>query len=503
MGGLGDATKSIKAKPRPSLLQAGRNDTIPCVAITPRKDLYRKLLSVDELLHQPEIATLVEREGHAAVTDAARQVLEALRQEIASGSLDASGVDLAIGGVAGAVEQRLRQSLAPSLRPVINATGVILHTNLGRAPLAAAALDRIREVGGLYSNLEFDIASGERGKRDVHVERLTARLLNQEGLSGISTVVVNNNAAAVLLSLNTLAEGGEVIVSRGELVEIGGSFRIPDVMAKSGAVLREVGTTNRTRLADYEKAINERTRLLLRVHRSNFQIVGFTEQPALEDLVALARKHKLRILEDLGSGAMIELGSVGVSGEPNVWDSLRAGVDVVTYSGDKLLGGPQAGLISGQNETVARIRANPLFRALRVDKLTYAALEATLLAYVRQDHNAIPAVRMMRLTAEEIGRRAQALADELRAKAPKLEVEVIEGASVIGGGAAPGATLPTVLLAITCEGLSADELAARLRGHQPPIVARVEQGRVLLDLRTVFPEQDAVIADALIDCGQS
>ena len=501
MGGLGDATKSIKAKPRPSLLQAARNDTIPCVATTPRKDLYRKLLSVDELLHQPEIATLVEREGHAAVTDAARQVLEALRQEIASGSLDASGVDLAIGGLAAAVEQRLRQSLAPSLRPVINATGVILHTNLGRAPLAAAALDRIREVGGVYSNLEFDIASGERGKRDVHVECLTARLLNQEGLTGISTIIVNNNAAAVLLSLNTLAEGGEVIVSRGELVEIGGSFRIPDVMAKSGAVLREVGTTNRTRLADYEKAINERTRLLLRVHRSNFQIVGFTEQPALEDLVALARKHKLRILEDLGSGAMIELRSVGVSSEPSVWESLRAGVDVVTYSGDKLLGGPQAGLISGQRETIARIRSNPLFRALRVDKLTYAALEATLLAYVRQDHNAIPAVRMMRLSPEEIGRRAQALAEKLRTNARKIEVEVVDGVSVIGGGAAPGATLPTTLLALTCEGLSADELAARLRAHQPPIVARVEQGKVLLDLRTVFPEQDAVVAVALSQCG--
>jgi L-seryl-tRNA(Ser) seleniumtransferase len=466
-----------------------------------RKDLHRKLPSVDELLHRPEVAALVQREGHAAVTEAAREVLETLRKEIAAGNLDASAIELAVGGLPAAVERRLRQSLAPSLRPVINATGVILHTNLGRAPLAEAALERIREVAGVYSNLEFDIASGERGKRDVHVERLTARLLNQEGLSGISTVVVNNNAAAVLLSLNTLAEGGEVIVSRGELVEIGGSFRIPDVMAKSGAVLREVGTTNRTRLADYAKAINERTRLLLRVHRSNFQIVGFTEQPALEDLVALGRKHKLRILEDLGSGAMIELRSVGVSSEPSVWDSLRAGVDVVTYSGDKLLGGPQAGLISGRSETIARIRSNPLFRALRVDKLTYAALEATLLAYVRQDHNAIPAVRMMRLSPEEIGHRAQALAEKLRTNARKIEVEVVDGVSVIGGGAAPGATLPTVLLAITCEGLSADEFAARLRAHQPPIVARVEQRKVLLDLRTVFPEQDAIIATALSRCG--
>jgi len=477
-----------------------RNDTIPCVKTAPKKDLYRKLPAVDELLHQTEITALVEREGRAAVTEAAREVLETLRQEIASGSLDTSAVELAVGGVAEAVERRLRQSLAPSLRPVINATGVVLHTNLGRAPLAEATLERIREVAGVYSNLEFDIASGERGKRDVHVERLTALLLNQESLTGVSTMVVNNNAAAVLLSLNTLAEGGEVIVSRGELVEIGGSFRIPEVMAKSGAVLREVGTTNRTRLSDYEKAINERTCLLLRVHRSNFQIVGFTEQPALEDLVALAHKHKLRVLEDLGSGAMIELRSVGVTAEPSVWDSLRVGVDVVTYSGDKLLGGPQAGLISGQSETVARIRANPLFRALRVDKLTYAALEATLLAYVRRDHNAIPALRMMRLSAEEIGLRAQALADKLRAKAPRLEVEVIDGVSVIGGGAAPGATLPTILLALTCEGSSADELAARLRTHQPPVVARVDQGKVLLDLRTVFPEQDEIIADALSRC---
>ncbi len=443
------------------------------------------------------MAALVEKEGRPAVTEAARQVLESVRQEIATGGLDASGVKLAVGGLADAVEQRLRQSLGASLQPVINATGVILHTNLGRAPLAQAALERIREVAGIYNNLEFDIASGERGKRDVHVERLTSRLLNRDGLADIATVVVNNNAAAVLLSLNTLAEGGEVIVSRGELVEIGGSFRIPDVMSKSGATLREVGTTNRTRLSDYEKAINERTRLLLRVHRSNFQIVGFTEQPPLNELVALGHKHKLPVLEDLGSGAIFDLRAVGVSGEPTVWDSLRAGVEVVTYSGDKLLGGPQAGLISGRRDLVARIRANPLFRALRVDKLTYAALEATLLAYVRQDHVAIPALRMMRLTAQEIGERAEAIARELRVNAPRLRVETGEGVSVIGGGAAPGATLPTVLLAVTCERLSADELAARLRAHEPPIVARVEEGRVLLDLRTVFPEQDGIVARAL------
>jgi L-seryl-tRNA(Ser) seleniumtransferase len=295
--------------------------------------------------------------------------------------------------------------------------------------------------------------------------------------------------------LNTLADGREVIVSRGELVEIGGSFRIPDVMAKSGAILREVGTTNRTRVADYEQAINERTRLLLRVHRSNFEISGFTEQASTAELVALARKRGIPLMEDLGSGALFDLRAVGIGGELGVLDSLRAGVDVVTYSGDKLLGGPQAGLISGNRELIARMRSNSLFRALRVDKLTYAALEATLLAYVQHDHEAIPAVRMMRLTKEEIGQRAERLAARIAGR--KLKIEIVDGESLLGGGAAPSSVLPTRILAVTCEGLSADELAARLRGSEPAIVARVEEGRVLLDLRTVFPEQDAAVADAL------
>ena len=455
--------------------------------------LFRALPSVDELLRSPELAALIEREGHAAVTDAARAVLERLRAEIAAGRMDERALDLALGGLRDAIERQLRQALAYSLRPVINATGVVLHTNLGRAPVIQAALEHIRETAAVYSNLEFDLAAGERGKRDVHVQRLCSRLLGED----VATIVVNNNAAAVLLALNSLAEGGEVVVSRGELVEIGGSFRIPEVMAKSGAGLQEIGTTNRTRLADYERAINERTRLLLRVHRSNFEIVGFTEQPSLEELVALGRRRGIPVMEDLGSGALFDLRSVGIAGEPGVAGSLRAGVDVVTYSGDKLLGGPQAGLLSGRPELIARIRSNPLFRALRVDKLTYAALEVTLLAYIRQDHDAIPAVRMMRLTADEIGRRAEALACTLRERAHKLRVEVIAGESLIGGGAAPTASLPTRLLAVTCDGLSADELAHRLRQSEPPIIARVEEGRVMLDLRTVFPEQDAAVAETL------
>ena len=463
---------------------------------------------------------LTEREGHSAVAESIRVVLARLRQEIANGQLaggqlDEESLDLALGGLSAAVERQLRQSLSYSLLPLINATGVILHTNLGRAPLAAGALDHVRATASAYSNLEFDLSTGERGKRDVHVDRLFQKLLTADragdrveaGLgpasaecssAAISTIVVNNNAAAVLLALNSLAEGGEVIVSRGELVEIGGSFRIPDVMSKSSATLREVGTTNRTRVADYERAINDRTRLLLRVHRSNFEITGFTEQPGLDELVALARRRNLPLMEDLGSGALFDLRSVGINDEPGVLDRLRAGVDIVTYSGDKLLGGPQAGLISGRADLVARMRSNSLFRALRVDKLTYAALEATLLAYVKRDHDAVPVLRMMRLSKDEIARRAEKIVSSVASgQLKRLKLELLDGESVIGGGAAPSAVLPTRLMALTHVDLSADELSARLRASTPPVIARVEEGRILLDLRTVFPEQDANLATAL------
>jgi len=451
---------------------------------------------------------MIEREGHSAVAESIRVVLARLRQEIGNRQLDEKSLDLALGGLSAAVERQLRQSLSYSLRPLINATGVILHTNLGRAPLAAAALDHVRAAASGYSNLEFDVGTGERGKRDVHVDRLFQKLLTtdhveagrgpaaaEQRLAVISTIVVNNNAAGVLLALNSLAEAGEVIVSRGELVEIGGSFRIPDVMSKSNATLREVGTTNRTRVGDYESAINDRTRLLLRVHRSNFEITGFTEQPGLDDLVALARRRNLPLMEDLGSGALFDLRSVGINGEPSLHDSLRAGVDIVTYSGDKLLGGPQAGLISGRADLVARMRSNSLFRALRVDKLTYAALEATLLAYVKRDHDAVPVLRMMRLSKDDITRRAERIAANIAVG--RLKLELLDGESVIGGGAAPSAVLPTRLIALTHGDLSADELSARLRASTPPVIARVEEGRVLLDLRTVFPEQDPVLVKTL------
>ena len=474
-------------------------------------NLYRDLPSVDELLRLPEIASLIQEDGPAAAGDACRAVLARLRNEITTGYLDAEKLRLALTGVSVAVSNELRQGLAYSLKPVINATGVVLHTNLARAPIAASAIEHIRETAAVYSNLEFNLESGDRGKRDVHVDRLLRKLLCDESGearvsagagSPISTIVVNNNAAAVLLALNTLGEDGEVIVSRGELVEIGGSFRIPDVMAKSGAILREVGTTNRTRIADYERAINERTKLLLRVHRSNFEISGFIEQPGVSELVALAAKHKLPLMEDLGSGSLFDLHRLGINNEPTVFDSLRAGVHIVTYSGDKLLGGPQAGLVSGREDLIKKMRSNSLFRALRVDKLAYAALEATLLAYVKQDYDSVPVLRMMRLSKSEIAARAKNLIDRVSGNLDqrptgKVRFELIDGESLIGGGSAPSAFLPTTLIALTSENLSANDLAARLRAANPPVVARVDEGRVLLDLRTVFPEQDEVLRQAI------
>jgi len=457
-----------------------------------KAELFRRLPSVDELLRLESVRELAEREGLAAVTEAARAVVTRLREAIASGEFDEHRLELALGGVGEAVSREVDSALAYSLRAVINATGVVLHTNLGRAPLAETAVEHIRETATQFSNLEFDMQSGERGKRDAHVQRLFARLLGNAAET--STVVVNNCAAAVLIALNTLAEGGEVIVSRGELVEIGGSFRVPDVMAKSGGVLREVGTTNRTRIGDYEGAITEKTRLLLRVHRSNFAMVGFTEQPSLEELVALGRKRNIPVMEDLGNGAMFDLRMLGVAGESGVAESLRAGVDVITYSGDKLLGGPQAGMISGRAELVARIRANPLFRALRVDKLTYAALEATLLAYLRGRQDEIPALRMMRTSVEELRARAVAM---MKSVGGALRGEMVECESVIGGGTTPGAVLPSVALALTHAAHSADELQRALRNGEPAIIARVEDRRTLLDLRTIFPKQDEAVSAAL------
>jgi L-seryl-tRNA(Ser) seleniumtransferase len=463
--------------------------------------LFRHLPSVDEVLRLPAVMEMTRLDGNAAVADAARTVVARLRAEIAAGQLDERGINLAVSNISDAVAKQLRTVLDFSLRPVINATGVILHTNLGRSPLPASVIDHIREASTVYSNLEFNLETGDRGKRDVHVQSLFAKLFALDVDYDVQTIVVNNCAAAVMLALNSLAEGGEVIVSRGELVEIGGSFRVPEVMAKSQATLREVGTTNRTRISDYEQAINPKTKLLLRVHRSNFEIVGFTEQPSLAELAALGKKHNVPVMEDQGNGSLFDLRSVGITNESGVTESLRAGIDVITYSGDKLLGGPQAGMLSGRPEIIQKIRGNPMFRALRVDKLTYAALEATLLLYLRGQHDSVPILRMMRASVEEIGKRAQEFLGKLR-KLTQLQGVVLPGESVIGGGTTPGATLPTFLIALSCAGHSADECQDRLRHHQPPVITRVEDGRVLIDLRTVFPEQEAALLAAIQNISQ-
>ena len=452
---------------------------------------FRKIPSVDEFLKRPGLRGLEERVGRRLVVDTVRRVLEEVRDRLASGAASAFSPEMAEKEVVAAAEA----ALAFSLRPVINASGVIIHTNLGRAPLAEAALEHLVAAARGYSNLEFDLARGERGKRDTHTDHLFARLLGAE-----RTVVVNNNAAAVFLALNTLAEGGEVLVSRGELIEIGESFRIPDVCAKSGAILREVGTTNRTRLADYANAITEHTRVLLRVHPSNYRIVGFTERPGLKELVELARRHDLLVVEDLGSGCLVDLTRYGVRDEPLAVTSLETGVDVVTFSGDKLLGGPQAGIIAGKRAPLERIRRNPLFRALRVDKLTIAVLEATLGLYLRGLTQTLPVLRMVELSPEEIGARAVRLAQRI-SELPGYAVEIEDGESVIGGGSTPGQSLPTKLVAIRHTAHSAQKLEARLRQNSPPIVARVEADRLLLDLRTVFEDQDETLATAFAVIG--
>jgi L-seryl-tRNA(Ser) seleniumtransferase len=453
----------------------------------------REIPSVDEVLARPRLLALAEKAGRAVVTQSARAVLAELREQLRNNSSSTDALDPA--AIESRIANRVETLLAPSLIPVINATGVILHTNLGRAPLPAAAAAEIAKTATHYSNLEYDIESGERGKRDVHTA-LLAQLVGTE-----AAIVVNNNAAAVFVVLNTLAKGAEVIVSRGELIEIGDGFRIPDIMAESGAVLREVGTTNRTRIRDYERAVNERTRLLLRVHPSNFRITGFTERPSLDEIAALGRRLRVPVYEDLGSGCLADLSANGIN-EPVARASCDAGVSVVSFSGDKLLGGPQAGIIAGKRESIDRIRRNPLFRALRVDKLTIAALEITLNSYLRGALDEIPALRMIRMPAEEIAHRAEDLAAKLRSSLAdkRVIIETRPGFSVIGGGSTPDQQLPTHLISISSPQFSPATLESRLRkpASGPTVIARIEDDRVILDLRTVFPDEDAALASAIV-----
>jgi L-seryl-tRNA(Ser) seleniumtransferase len=464
---------------------------------------FRIIPSIEQLRQRVAVRALEADFGREAIVEALRTAAGSLRARLAeardeTGDSLPADADAASAAIEREARRLLQAGMQPSLRRAVNATGIVVHTNLGRAPLSAPAIGRISLLGGSYSNLEFDLEAGRRGSRDTHAEGLLQRLLAVE-----AAVVVNNNAAATLLMLAALAAGREVIVSRGELVEIGGGFRVPDVMAQSGARLREVGTTNRTRIGDYGDAIGADTALLLRVHRSNFRIEGFTGQPALEELVRLGRERGIPVAEDIGSGY---IGLVGekdaarldalLAGEPRVQSSFEAGLDVVCFSGDKLLGGPQAGIIAGRRDLVAKIRRHPLMRALRVDKLTYAALEATLGEYAAgRASRTVPVLQMILATPDAIRSRALLVAEAACRGA--LEAEVLPGQSAVGGGTTPGLELQTWVVALRHPTQSADWLDGWLRRQEMPIVGRIEKDRLVLDLRTALVDEDRVIAETL------
>ncbi len=424
------------------------------------------------------------------LTDAARDVLSSWRSAI----LSKGAIPPDIGSLAVEVRELVKKRMRSNLRPVINATGVVLHTNLGRAPLSDAACEAVLKIARGYCNLEMDLDTGNRGERYSHVEEILCRLTGAE-----AALVVNNNAGAVLLALHSLAQGKEVIVSRGELVEIGGSFRVPEIMAQSGAILREVGTTNRTHPRDYERAISPETALILKVHPSNFRVVGFTREVERRELVAIGQKHQLPVMEDLGSGVLVDLQEFGLDREPTVQETIQAGVDLVTVSGDKLLGGPQAGIILGKRELLQLMKEDPLLRALRVDKMTLAALEATLRAYLENNaKKTIPVLRMLSLKAEELYRRASELKEMLStALTQDCRIVLKEGSSRTGGGALPVTDLPTTLVALSHPKISPSTIAERLRQGNPPIVVRLQDDEVLIDPRTLFPGDEQLLIKAL------
>ncbi|MBI5034280.1 MAG: L-seryl-tRNA(Sec) selenium transferase [Chloroflexi bacterium] len=447
-----------------------------------KQDQLRQLPSVDSLMQDHTLRDLAQRYGHAVIVDACRATLDATRQEILNGA-DAPMPALLIDNV----RQRAERAVRPSLVPVINATGVIIHTNLGRAPLSDDTIAAMKTAAQGYSNLEYDLDAGERGSRHAHAESIIMRLTGAE-----AAVVVNNNAAAVMLILATFARGKQVIISRGQLVEIGGGFRVPEVMKQSGAALVEVGTTNRTYIADYARVISDETALLMRVHTSNFKMVGFTHEASLEELASLAHEKNLLCADDLGSGALIDTTTYGLAHEPMPQESLAAGADLVSISGDKLLGGPQAGIIIGKKNAIDALKKHPLTRALRVDKVTLAGLQATLLHYLKNEAiKKIPIWSMIAATREELDARAHKIVEQLADA--KIEASIVDTESTIGGGSLPGETLPSRAVAIAVA--SPDDFAARLRRTNPPIVARIEENRIILDPRTVLPaEQDALLS---------
>ena len=447
------------------------------------RSAYRNLPAVETLIQLLERRMNGESLPRDLLVDAARQELDAARQAIAGGAAAPPSEQLLA-----ATAARARNAAQPSLRPLINATGVIIQTNLGRAPLSDAALRAMREVGAGYSNLEYDLTAGERGSRYTHLAGLLCRLTGAQ-----AALAVNNNAAAIYLALSALALGREVIISRGQAVEIGGGFRIPDVLRQSGATLVEVGTTNRTYDRDYASAITERTALLMRIHTSNFRLTGFVHEASLADLVAVGSAHGVAVLDDLGSGTLLPTSPYGLAPEPTVQESLAAGADLVTFSGDKLLGGPQAGLIVGRADLVGQLRKHPLARVLRVDKTTLAGLEATLLAYLHSRATSeIPIWRMIAAAPADLRARAERIAAMLGDVAA-----VVSCQSAIGGGSLPGETLPSFAVALT--GASPDDLARRLRLGTPPVIGRIADGRLLLDMRTVLEEQEAALVDLVRD----
>ena len=461
-----------------------------------RKELLKGLPKIDEIIGLLEKKDIYRQASREMVREACRDVVQKLRDKIltaADRQLPALSSDTA--SAARSVEGIIAGLHRYKLRRLVNATGVILHTNLGRAPLCPEALDRILEVGRGYSNLEFDLEQGVRGLRYDHVSRLICMLTGAE-----DALIVNNNAAAVLLTLNTLAEHKEAIVSRGELIEIGGEFRIPDVMTKSNSILREVGTTNRTRLSDYEKAIGPDTGVILKVHTSNYRIVGFTEEAELVPLVALGKKHGIPVFDDLGSGCLIDLAAFGLQHEPTVREVLASGVDVVTFSGDKLLGGPQAGIIVGKKDIVAQIKKNPLNRALRIDKFTLAALEATLMHYLTPEE-APQTLRSLKALTEpqsDVKKRARKLIRKLiHAGIPDLTYELQDAKAAAGGGSLPTQDIPTAVVAVKSAKITASHMEIKLRQAALPIIVRVDEDAIMIDLRTVSEEEFGFVVDAL------
>lgn len=455
----------------------------------PATSLLRKLPSVDRLLRLAGMADLVEYYSLPLVTETLRDVLAETRTGLANGQCEDVPTEADFIRM---VEKAIADQLAPTLRPVINATGVIVHTNLGRAPLSEDALAAMQGVSVGYSTLEYDLDEGRRGSRTVHAEKLLTRLTGAD-----AALVVNNNAAAVLLMLTALCSGREVITSRGQLVEIGGGFRIPDVLAQSGARLVEVGTTNRTHLRDYAQAIHDNTAAILVTHYSNYKILGFTSQPEMSELAALAHEHDLLLLFDQGSGMLLDVSPFGLEPETTVIDGLRAGCDIVAFSGDKMLGGPQAGLLCGRRDLIAQLKQHPLARAIRADKLCLAALSATLGHYVRGTAlDKIPVWKMIARPSSAIEKEANLWANRLRVAG--VEVQIIVGESRIGGGSLPGTSLATHLVAIEPATMSADELAVTLRNEPTPVIGRIQDGRFMLDPRTVLPDQVDTLIDSII-----